>query len=335
MKQTFLLSILGLWCSYTAVHAQIYVRQGAQGNGSSWENAFGDLQQALTAAAHAHGAHIWVAAGKYVPSASGDRNASFHIPDGVVLLGGFAGYESSPMQRDWRANLTVLSGEIGSPSIDDNSYSVVYTRHVSSATIVDGFVITAGTANGSGQKGNPKRSGAGWYNDGSNGYSSPTVRNCLFVNNYGRDGAGMYNMAANGVASPRLDNCQFVNNHADLDGGAMFNNGSFGICSPVITNCLFEENEASYGAGIINLAESGESRPTISNCNFTRNLSYVRGSSVYNNREYDGICDADIDMTSCLFVDNKDKVGPTVSSTVNNDASYRRSTSEIVFKTGF
>ncbi len=318
------------------MQAQIFVRQGSYGNGTSWDNAFGDLQQAIAAARQMKGAQIWVAAGTYVPASNGDRNASFHIPDGVVLLGGFAGYENSPAQRDWRRNLTVLSGEIGSPSsLKDNSFTVVYTRNVSSATVVDGFVITAGAANGTGQKGNLTRSGGGWYNDGSNGYSNPTVRNCLFVNNYGRDGAGMYNIATNGVANPRIDNCQFISNHADLDGGALFNNGSFGICSPVVTNCLFEENEASYGAGIMNLAETGESRPVISHCTFTRNISYVRGSSVYNNREYDGICDADIDFPSCIFHENKDKVGGTVSSTVNNEGAQRKGASEIVFKPGF
>ncbi|MBX2927106.1 MAG: hypothetical protein KF852_04665 [Saprospiraceae bacterium] len=334
MKQTNLLTVLTILCFALPAQAQIFVQHGATGNGSSWNNALGDLQEAIQLAQQRSGAQIWVAMGKYTPTRTGDRNASFNIPDGVVLIGGFAGHETSPSQRDWRNNLTVLSGEIGSPSLDDNSYSVVYTRNVSSATILDGFVITAGTANGTGIKGNPRRSGAGWYNDGSDGYSNPSIRNCLFVNNYGRDGAGMYNIAKNGVASPRLENCQFVNNHADLDGGAMFNNGSFGISSPVITNCLFEENEASYGAGMINLAEGGESRPVIAHTIFTRNLSYVRGSSVYNNREYDGICDADIDYATCVFSENNDKVGNTVSSTVNNEGAYRRGNSEIVYKTG-
>lgn len=323
-------------CGVITAQQRIYVRQGANGNGTSWENAFGNLQDALHTARTLGGAHIWVASGKYVPSASGDRDVSFHITEGIVLLGGFAGYETSEAQRDWRNNLTLLSGEIGSPSLDDNSYTIVLTHNVSAATIVDGFVITAGHANGTGRKGNPKRSGAAWFNDGTDGASNPTVRNCLFVNNYGRDGAAMYNLAANGTASPRIDNCQFVKNHADLDGGALFNNGSFGVSSPVITNCLFEENEASYGAGIINLAEKGEARPYISRSIFTRNLSYIRGSSVYNNREYEGVCDADIDYSTCTFNDNKDKVGNTVSSTVNNEGTARRvSASEIVYKAGF
>lgn len=335
MKQTnFITLVLILACALTA-QAQIFVRSGANGDGSSWQNAFGDLQQALHAAHQRGPVQIWVAEGKYAPTATGNRDASFVIPDGVVLLGGFAGFESSPSQRDWQKNLTVLSGEIGSPnSLEDNSYTVVLTKNVSAATTVDGFVISSGTANGVvREKGAPQRSGAGWYNDGSNGYSNPTVLNCLFINNYGRDGAAFYNYAANGVANPRIENCQFVNNHADLDGGALYNNGSFGISSPTIINCLFEENEASYGGAIFNIAQSGESLPKISRTAFTKNLSYVRGSSVYNNRDTSaGACDADVD-SSCSFNGNIDKVGTTVSSTTNNAGASRRNVSEIVFKT--
>lgn len=335
MKQTnFITLVLILACALTA-QAQIFVRSGANGDGSSWQNAFGDLQQALHAARQRGPVQIWVAEGKYAPTATGNRDASFVIPDGVVLLGGFAGFESSPSQRDWQKNLTVLSGEIGSPnSLEDNSYTVVLTKNVSAATTIDGFVISSGTANGVvREKGAPQRSGAGWYNDGSNGYSNPTVLNCLFINNYGRDGAAFYNYAANGVANPRIENCQFVNNHADLDGGALYNNGSFGISSPTIINCLFEENEASYGGAIFNIAQSGESLPKISRTAFTKNLSYVRGSSVYNNRDTSaGACDADVD-SSCSFNGNIDKVGTTVSSTTNNAGASRRNVSEIVFKT--
>jgi len=316
-------------------YSQVFVKAGASGDGSSWKNALGDLQLALEIARQKPGTEIWVAAGEYTPTAANDRDASFNIPDGTKLLGGFLGHESEPLERNWKKQLTILSGDIGVKKVQsDNSYSVIFTKNVSAATVVDGFVITSGTASGAGTKGNPRRSGAGWYNDGSGGYSNPTIRNCLFVNNYGRDGGALYNLGSNGVANPIIEHCQFVNNHADIDGGAIFNNGSFGICSPKIVNCLFEENEAAYGAGIHNLAENGESHPQIARCDFINNLAYTRGSSVYNNREYDGSCEASIDYPSCKFHENKDKVGSTVSSTVNNNIVPRRNTSAVVFKTG-
>ena len=46
MKQTnFITLVLILACALTA-QAQIFVRSGANGDGSSWQNAFGDLPDA-------------------------------------------------------------------------------------------------------------------------------------------------------------------------------------------------------------------------------------------------------------------------------------------------
>lgn len=296
----------------------IYVKAGSNGNGSSWDNAFGNLQDALKVAKAKD--QIWVAAGKYVPSTINDRDASFNVPDKVVLLGGFAGDETTADQRNWSLNTTILSGEIGSTSIDDNSYTVVYTQNVSKETIIDGFVITAGTANGTGSEGDIRRCGAGLYNNGTKGTSNPTVLNCIFTNNYGRDGAAIYNYALNGKCNPTIKNCEFVANRADLDGGAIYNDGNNGTCSPKIENCIFENNEATYGAGILNRGSNGVSKPVIMNCIFVANLSYIRGSGIYNNRQGRGICDPIV--RGCRYEENRASVGRAISnSTVSSDQS--------------
>ena len=319
---------LTIWAVLQLDAKTIFVQQGSNGDGSSWSSALGDLQEALRVAGE--GDQIWVAAGKYFPTKGTDRSIAFKIPSGVSIYGGFGGTETTVVDRDWKANLTILSGDIGSPSVNDNSYTVVITKGVDPSTIIDGFVITGGTSNGTGQKGDPRRCGAGWYNDGSEIESSPSINNCLFIHNQARDGAGIYNYANNGACNPSISNCQFISNIADLDGGGINNNGNNGACNPAITNCLFEANEATYGAGIINQGDLGESRPFVSNCVFTNNMSYIKGSGIYNNRQDIGVCEPV--LQACRFVDNKSSVGRDISSTVNNS---RKDKSVIVFRSGF
>ena len=110
----------------TALAAVLRVDQGATGanNGSSWTDAYTDLQTALTSAAG--GDEIWVAAGTYKPIAGTVRTVAFTLNAGVALYGGFSGIETSRDQRDWETNVTILSGEIGVPGDpSDNSYHVV------------------------------------------------------------------------------------------------------------------------------------------------------------------------------------------------------------------
>ncbi len=90
----------------------LYVDEGASGagNGSSWSDAFTDLQDALGAAAY--GDEVRVAEGTYVPSTTGDRDASFDILDGVEVYGGFPSGGGTPAQRDPAQFETVLSGDL-------------------------------------------------------------------------------------------------------------------------------------------------------------------------------------------------------------------------------
>ena len=60
--------------------AVIYVKTDAAGlnDGSTWIDAYNDLQSALGTATD--GDSIWVAEGLYRPTISGDRTATFTIP---------------------------------------------------------------------------------------------------------------------------------------------------------------------------------------------------------------------------------------------------------------
>jgi len=284
----------------------IYVKADSNGDGSSWNNAIGDLSEALDYANP--GDEIWVAAGTYYPTTSNDRHANFEVLSDVKLYGGFKGNETSLSERNWTKNTTILSGEIGSiATTEDNSYTVLYTRNASEQTTIDGFVVTKGNANGLGEKGDLERCGGGWFNDGEAGKSNPVVTNCIFVDNYGRDGGAVYNLAKEGICNPKIINCKFIENKADLDGGAIYNDSRMGICNPTIKDCKLMNNEATYGGGILNFGQNGgEASPKITNCSFQDNVGYIRGGSIYSS-EKNGKCSPAI--TSSYFSDNKQTVG--------------------------
>ena len=100
-------------CSVLSTQAQIYVDASATGakDGSSWEDAYTDLQAALDVAAA--GAEIRVASGTYKPTAAPDdstddnRNKAFHFNKNLVLKGS---YNPATDTQDF-ANPSILSGD--------------------------------------------------------------------------------------------------------------------------------------------------------------------------------------------------------------------------------
>src|SRR5690606_29585783 len=116
------------------------------GNGLSWGSAYQSLQNALSAAGS--GDEIWVARGTYKPTTTTTRTIAFNLKSGVSLYGGFAGTEFSLEQRNWNSNPTILSGEIGSTALTDNSNHVISGSSVSDI-VLDGFVIEKGYASSS------------------------------------------------------------------------------------------------------------------------------------------------------------------------------------------
>ncbi|MBK8051349.1 MAG: hypothetical protein IPK16_32170 [Anaerolineales bacterium] len=142
----------------------IHVNQAATGanTGVSWADAFTDLQSGLAAARTAAPAEIWVAKGVYLPGVT--VNNAFSVTAGVSLYGGFAATETLRTQRNWAANVTVLSGDVDNNDVKDahgvvanytnhvgnNAYHVLWLNGVSNditnATVIDGFTVTAGKA---------------------------------------------------------------------------------------------------------------------------------------------------------------------------------------------
>jgi predicted outer membrane repeat protein len=247
---------------------------------------------------------VWVAAGLYKPDGGdpGNRALSFNIPPGSSVYGGFAGGESLLSEQDWQANVTVMSGDIDDDDIspdlngvvtthaniqNNNSYHVVTmdgtvgSTTVTASTVLDGFTITAGRANSSGNL----ATGGGLFCDGSgaDNVCSPTLRHLVFSGNWANSsGGGLANIASpNGVSSPEVTDVTFVRNRAGNGGGGMFNFASFGgQSSPVLNNVTFDHNTASGGGGMSNGAYQGTSSPSLTDVVFDGNTSSGNGGGM-------------------------------------------------------
>ncbi|MCZ8189102.1 MAG: cadherin domain-containing protein [Microcystis sp. LE19-338.1B] len=274
--------------------AIIYVKSGSTGNGSAWNNAYGSLVSALTAAQSSD--EIWVSAGTYKPTTGTDRTASFTLKNNVGIYGGFAGTETARNQRNIATNVTILSGEIGVAGIADNVYHVVsatgnISNPLTNSAILDGFTITGGNANGTtGNQGN----GGGVYVSGA----SPTLRNITFRDNNGTNGGALYNESGsnpvlidtlfehntatqgaaiyNDLSSPQITDATFRLNTAINNGGAIYNTSS---SNPTIVNAVFSRNSANTGSG--GAVFSNLSNPNFINSTFSGNVA-VTGGALHN-----------------------------------------------------
>ncbi len=296
-------------------------------DGSSWGNAHVNLQDALSdASANCSVKEVWVAAGTYKPdqgggNSTGDRFASFNLPNAIALLGGFNGTESHKSKRDFNLNKTVLSGDLSnddepveciqdSPDCDsfggicddgfcitedgnsENSYHVVTSEGPAGGTILDGFAIVSGNANSI--SGITEDRGGGITIRGSN----PTITNCTFQKNSARRGGAIDTTRSN----PLITECFFKGNVATLDNGGGINNRS--VSSPFVANCMFVKNVANSNGGGVGSSTyfSGEiGQPVILNCRFIKNRAF-RGGGV----------SSDIDemtIANCEFNRNQGGVG--------------------------
>jgi len=218
----------------------IYVDADAPGanDGTSWENAYHDLQSALDVAGE--GMTVKVANGTYLPSKllfkDKPLSFSFRIPDGVNLQGGFVGSGfADPDERVLSPSATILSGDRGIPGDkSDNCWTVVSALNTADNTTLDGFTVRDGN--------NPfsLTDGAGMQvMDGS-----AVIRNCWFTDNRADwGGGGIY---FDGIALT-LQSCNFTQNSVPQygGGGGLYANG---IAS--VFDCEFSSNGANFGGAI-------------------------------------------------------------------------------------
>jgi hypothetical protein len=259
----FLLSIILVAFGIT-IHAQTtYVNINATGanNGTSWADAYTDLHSATY---NTTSGEIWVAQGTYKPSRSFTGNIpgsntqkTFRVVNNIKVYGGFIGSETMLSQRNWKTNITILSGDFGAGS---KSYNVVRFDANTNATELDGFTIEGGSATSA--NATEQLGGAVYMTTNA----SPIIRNCIFKNNIAQQhGGAIYVLGG----SPEFLNCEFKNNSTILfDGGALYISGA---TSTNIVNCLFNSNIATRYAGCVLIANTTTS--FVTNCTFVNNQS--------------------------------------------------------------
>jgi predicted outer membrane repeat protein len=246
----------------------IYVKSGAggAGDGSSWEDAFVNLQAAIDDAAARNAdeddendvAEVWVAEGTYTPGAVGELDRSFRLLNNVGIYGGFLGTEVKLSQRNANPiiNNTILSGDLAGDDgpdftgYEENSLHVVVVETppetpetpIDETAVLDGFMITGGNAN--------TAYGGGMVIDNA----SPTLRNLFFRANQATGGGGALYV---------------------VDGGGTS-----------LTGCIFSRNRATNGSGGGMHTQRSPSRmedtpETLSFCEFSENEAFVNGAGLY------------------------------------------------------
>lgn len=126
------------------------------GDGSSWDTAFRDLQDALDVIARDRPplATVHLAQGTYTPDrGTGARWESFALTSAVSLIGGFAGIgAANPDANDPARFVSVLSGDLyrndtpGFGNRNDNSHRVVDVSFADTAARLVGLTIRGGHA---------------------------------------------------------------------------------------------------------------------------------------------------------------------------------------------
>ncbi len=238
----FIFAFLLLLAEQSSAQTIRYVKAGGTGNGSSWQNASGALQNMINASAA--GDQVWVAAGEYQPG-----SGFFYMKEGVKIYGGFNGNEQHLTERNHRENLTILKG-IGYRVIQNDR------NGLTSQAVLDGFSITGGES----------ARGAGVYNY----FASPTLANLTIKGNKSSGyGGGISLLGSNST----LTNVTISGNEAGTGAGLELTQSS-----PKLTNVLISGNlSTGSGGGIY----SNESSPTLINTTIAGNKATYDGGGIY------------------------------------------------------
>ncbi|MDO6430063.1 gliding motility-associated C-terminal domain-containing protein [Flavitalea sp. BT771] len=276
-------------CCFGAIR-YVNINNPTPGAGTSWATAFNNLQSALAVAGTFD--QIWIAQGTYKPASPAGRSATFSIPGGTTIYGGFNGTETANTQASPTLYPTILSGDIGIPgNASDNCYHVVtYNANLWIGSF-HGVTIRDGQADA-----------------GSSSLAQPD-----------NTGGGVVFLSANPGDASGTDfyNCTFTNNYA-FYGGAI---GSYGISALQVNygaiNCLFHDNQAVYGGAVYNTIVATDYLYVFENDIFYNNTTSSGGASVFGNAVTNGTSTEYLQMENCLFYN---EAAPIFTNDFNNSA---------------
>lgn len=242
-------------------------------NGSSWTNAYTNLQDAIDQSSGCPNTMIWVAKGTYAPtkansvsSSNNARDTTFLIESPVKIFGGFSSGATTLSERDSISGNTILTGILNG---GDTAYHVIFIRDgaITSDYEINGFKIINGNADGSSVDGN-----GGGLHMSTAGVIEARIANCIFEVNMGKDGGGLFANANSSDVSMSIVNCSFINNQVSNRGGGIYMNSS-STADPTLLNCIFSNNTSTNAGGGL-YANGGNTNTTkIINCSFSNNSS--------------------------------------------------------------
>lgn len=273
----------------------VYVKADAGGanDGSSWADAFTNLEDGLAAAGP--GDQVWLAEGVYTPSVrrtgvgepSGTPgNEVFLLGSGVSLYGGFLGHEATLGERAGSAHATVLTGDLGGGL--RSRTVVLHLQGPPGATHrarLDSVRITGADGTGTPRSGGGVRA-LGWSNSQGIFPARLDIVGCVIDSNRsGQIGAGAYlsvwqgtieatvfesntaGMWAGGVEiinafAPSVVRDSVFRGNATSPASGM-NGGGMRIASPTdsgaiaVEGCVFDQNQAGGSGGGLSVFFSG------------------------------------------------------------------------------
>ncbi len=215
------------------------------------------------------------------------------MASGVTIRGGYAGCgASNPGARDTVLYETILSGDLSGDDLtvatikinrSDNSYHVViYNDPSATGSMLEGFTVSGGHADGTGPAGTATNQGPGIHIRLDSQMcipGGPTIRDCIIEDNWSSH-HGAVNIHADQAL---IENCIIRNNYSDFRGGGLLIQSG----NATVRNCVISNNESLIEGGGVWTGHSSDptcvptSAAVFENCTIQDNYSGRLGGGMF------------------------------------------------------